>query len=528
MQSNIQKKIDHVVVLMMENRSLDNLLGWLYEHKQPHHFIPEGTPQQFNGLANADYANPLDLNDPHSEIKASKGTGNFRVPNPDPNEEFKHMNQQQYGLEIDKNTKHWLPKVHGSKPNMKGFLADYVTAKCSNEKIAPQIMQSYTPEDLTVLSSVAQQYAVSDNYHASSPTQTWPNRAFMHAGTSEGRVNNFPYLPYGSKTIFNVLKDEGVSWAVYKSSKIIPSLTRIQMTQLWHFDMDDNFKHVDDFIEACQNPDSNALPAYSFIEPSFVIEKGSTATSEHPPANVCAGDHFLEKIVNAVTSSPHFDKILFIINFDENGGCPDHVPPPWSAVPPDEKSKNSPSGFKFDRYGVRVPALFISPYINPQTCIRASKTPWLWHNNNDDQDVVRPFDHTSILAMLLDWKNIDRALLPSKRVLDAPKNVFDDLLASNANNYHSSFTALCTYKKPSLWTRLKSFIKHLFDKCAGEHSLTSLQKSIIAADLHYRKARSQGFKTDTFAREDEVNEILNKITTEKHMRSYFQSMNKTD
>lgn len=123
-----------------------------------------------------------------------------------------------------------------------------------------------------MLSGVAKKYAVSDNYHASSPTQTWPNRAFMHAGTSEGKVNNFPYLPYTSKTIFNVFEENQQSWAVYKSSEIIPSLTRLQMAQLWDPLLDDHFHHVDKFIDDCH---SGSLPAYSFIlSPVLLLRKG--------------------------------------------------------------------------------------------------------------------------------------------------------------------------------------------------------------------------------------------------------------
>ncbi|MBL4659089.1 MAG: hypothetical protein JKY19_01940 [Alcanivoracaceae bacterium] len=517
MQSNIQKKIDHVVILMMENRSLDNLLGWLYETKQPQHFLPAGTPEKYKGLTGTGYSNPLYLNVPSSEIKATKGKGHFRVPNPDPNESFKHMNKQLFGLEIDKSHCNWLPK-EGTIPSMQGFLADYRTAKCSNEKIASQIMQSYTPQNLTVLSGVAQQYAVSDNYHASCPTQTWPNRAFMHAGTSEGNVNNSPYSPYNSKTIFNVFEEANESWKVYKSSKIIPSLTRLQMCQLWDLELDDHFQHVDDFIDACNNPDKCTLPAYSFIEPSFVAEEGNNATSEHPPANVCAGDHFLQKIVNSVVNSQYFDKILLIVNYDEHGGCPDHVPPSWNAVPPDKKSLQSKSGFHFNRYGVRVPAPFVSPYILPKTCIRANDDPW---SSNPKQ----PFDHTSLLAMLLDWKNIDRKCLPSKRVQAAPKNLFDDLLAgkTDTNRPTQPFKAQCLFKKQSFWSRLKNFFKNLFGICADGYSLTSLQQSILIADLHYRIAQSNKFKTNERASQNAIDDLLSKVKTERQMHAHFQS-----
>lgn len=101
MTSNMQKKIKHVVVLMMENRSFDNLIGWLYEDSnQPKYFLPKDTPDHlkyYEGLSGVDYSNPLNLSDPSTTVKISKGVSNHQVPNPDPNEAFRLMNQQLFG-----------------------------------------------------------------------------------------------------------------------------------------------------------------------------------------------------------------------------------------------------------------------------------------------------------------------------------------------------------------------------------------------------------------------------------------------
>lgn len=515
MESNIKKKIKYVVVLMLENRSTDNLIGWLYDNDttKPKHFLPEHSPDAYKGLAGTNYSNPLNLNNPSEVVKASKGIINFRVPNPDPNEDFKFMNRQLFGLDIDKSTPGWLPP-EGAIPGMIGFLDDYTTAKCSNTKIAPQIMGTYTNEDLTVLSGLANSYAVSDNYHASCPTQTWPNRGFMHAGTSVGRVNNVPYEPYDVPTIFNAFEECGHSWNVYKSSEIIPSLTRIQMSKLWHTKFDNHFHHISKFIKDCA---LGELPAYSFLEPSFVTEEGTDATSEHPPANVCAGDHFLQKIWHAISSSRVFEETLFIINFDEHGGCPDHIPPNWTAKSPDKQSLPGDLGFEFNRYGVRVPAIFISPHIREQTVFRASKDPWT------NQSV--PYDHTSILAMLLDWKEIDRSKLLSKRVHCSPLNPFDELLAGDCRENSPILNASCQFSKQSCWQRLINFIRNLFGLCAKGYTLSSLQKSIIVADAHYRAYRKSAGKVQ-LASEDQIEELLHNIKTEADMVIHFEALNK--
>jgi len=514
MESNIKKNIKHVVVLMLENRSADNLIGWLYDDDcKPMHVLPEGSPDTYKGLAGTDYANPLDLNNPANVVKVTKGVDNFRVPNPDPNEDFKFMNRQLFGLDIDKSTPGWLP-AEGVTPGMIGFLDDYTTAKCCNDNIALQLMGSYTNEDLSVLSNIAKAYAVSDNYHASCPTQTWPNRAFMHAGTSLGRVNNFPYEPYDVPTIFNAFEECGHSWNVYKSSKILPSLTRIQMAQLWGPSLDGHFHHISKFIQDCASGD---LPAYSFLEPSFVIEKGADATSEHPPANVCAGDHYLQSIWQAISTSPSFAETLFIINFDEHGGCPDHVPPNWTAKSPGEDSSPGDLGFNFNRFGVRVPAIFVSPHIREKTVFRASKNPW------SKQSV--PYDHTSILAMLLDWKEIDRGRIKSNRVQCAPADPFDELLSGDCREHSPSLSASCHFTKLSCWRRLINFIRNLFGLCADGYSLSSLQKSIIVADAHYRSFRDSDGEVQ-LASEKQIEALLNNIKTEADMVAHFEALNR--
>ena len=498
MISRLQRNIKHVVVLMLENRSADNLIGWLYDDKTtPDHFFPTGSPKSYNGLHGANYGNPLNLSDPSTFIKATKGVSNFQVPNPDPNEYFKNMNQQLFGLDIDKSTKGWLPCPEYCKANMQGFLYDYSTAKHSSKKIAPQIMGTYTSKNLSLMSGLAKSYAVSDNYHASCPTQTLPNRSFMHAGTSLGRVNNYPYLPYAVPTIFNAFEDAGYSWGVYNPSEIIPSLTLMQMTHLWDPLLEGRFHSVSQFIKDCA---SGSLPDYSFLEPSFFFDIGTAPTSEHPPFNVCAGDHYLEVIWQAISSSPAFSETLFIVNFDEHGGCPDHVPPNWTAIAPDAKSKPGNLGFKFNRYGVRVPAIFVSPHIRSKTVFRASEDPW--------SDESRPYDHTSILAMLLDWKNIPRSALKSERVNSEPKHPFDELIENDCRTDVPVLAASCHLNTPT-----------------DVGCLTSLQKSIIVLALAYFRWHS-GATTSADPRMEQkaIADLLSGVKTEADVIKYFEQL----
>jgi phospholipase C len=242
------------------------------------------------------------------------------------------------------------------------------------------------------------------------PSQTWPNRAFAHAGTSVGHVNNGEIpdpLTWDVHTIFGVLTDTNHTWIVYSDTEFPPieSLTRAMFPELWPLAHGGNFQNLDQFVAACA---ANTLPQYSFLEPNFGTFSKTSENDDHPPSDVLGGEAFLGQIWKAVSTSPAFGETLLVITFDEHGGCYDHVLPPGNAVKPD----NSPAeeGFGFNRFGVRVPTILVSPYIQPGTVFRS--------------DTAVPLDHTSLLATLRDWLAIPQLqMLASQRVAAAP-NLF--------------------------------------------------------------------------------------------------------
>jgi len=393
--SSILPTIQHIVVAMFENRSLDNMLGGIYPSgTAPAAVLPGGSAAGFDGLQPG-LSNPASAayftGGASALVRVVPSAANSTVPNPDPQETFDNVTYQLYGPQ-------------GAAPNAKwplqGFVANYATTGVAD---ATQIMQCHSPAQLPILSSLARNYAVCDAWFASVPSQTWPNRAFVHAGTSNGRVNNGSPpdpLQWDVPTIFNVLQSIGVSWSVYSDAVLAPSLTRTMFPKLWDPLLDLHFHSFTAFVDACA---SNTLPRYSFIEPSFLLNPND----QHPPHDVNAGEVLLQSIWSAVSSSPGWAQTLLIITFDEHGGCYDHVLPPGGAVPPDPASRPGDSGFMFDRFGVRVPAVAVSPYIAPGTVFRS--------NTNV------PYDHTSILATLRDWIGINpAAMLPSARIAAAP------------------------------------------------------------------------------------------------------------
>jgi phospholipase C len=421
--ANGMSNISHVVVLMLENRSFDNLLGWLYGPGNPPSQVIGGNAGDppFFGLTTGSFWNPS-KSEGGENVFATEGTTGaspFTVPDTDPEEDFDDMNFQIFETENP---------TENQTATMRGFLINYAKTSSPNPLT---LMETYSPQQLTMLSGLAANFAVSDAWYASAPCQTWPNRAFVHLGTSCGRVNNFPYDPFDFdvSTIFNVLEANKSTWAVFNAGLII-SLARLQFPQLWDSSFDGHFLSITDFITQAQE---GTLPSYSFIEPTLMSIEG-TPDDEHPPHDVCLGEQFLQSIYSAVVNGKNWEKTLLIITYDEHGGCPDHMPPPWGAVPPDKQSDPGEEGFRFDRFGVRVPTILISPWIQAGTVFRSTTNV--------------PYDHTSILATLRDWLPIpEHRMLKSQRIKNAP--TFGNVLnLSQVRQDKPTITATCTPSAP--------------------------------------------------------------------------------
>lgn len=408
---NALQKIKHIVVLMLENRSFDNLLGWLYEGETP----PRG--QEFEGLR-ADLWNPLDNIDSDgipfieqvyiqkngvSKDKYSNKTiasePDFTLPKPDPGEGYKDTNHQLFQF-------YDVPLEYPPKPTNLGFVNNYKNAMLYGTLTygdAPtdprKIMTCYTPGQTPVLSTLAKQFAVCDQWFCSIPSQTLPNRDFVHAATSTGFVNNQPEANCDAPTIYNKIQDAisknnrtDLSWKIYSgTSKGQPfSLTRLIMTQLHDAAFNPNFVLINEFYKDAA---AGNLPSYSFLEPQF---SNPGQNDQHPPSDIRAGEQLIADIYNAVVNSHAWEETLLIITYDEHGGCYDHVAPPGHAAAPDKSGKAGQYGFTFNRFGVRVPAVLVSPYIQSGTICRPAG--------------YTPFDHTSILATVRNCFKLDAPL----------------------------------------------------------------------------------------------------------------------
>jgi phospholipase C len=362
--------IEHVVVLMLENRSFDHMLGYLYHDSG--NVSPLGQP--FAGLTgNESCPGSNGSAVPVRQITPTTPNA-YLLPGADPGEGYAATNNQLYSSPT--------APTAGTVATMTGFVTDYAAAITANKAkgwyVVPgttedMIMACHTPTTLPVLGGLAQGFAVCDHWFCSAPTMTMPNRAFACAGTSQGHLDD-KTKAFSVPSIFGLLGKHGVSWRIYGD-------TRAPLTKM-------------DFPDTIKAPKANSgllkdfhadaaagkLPAYAFLEPSW----GSTGNSQHPNYDVALGEQLILEVYRAVRSGPAWNSTLLIITYDEHGGCYDHVPPPWSATPPD--STAGEFGFDFSRFGPRVPTVLVSPFIQAGTVFRPPGP--------------TPLDHTSILATI--------------------------------------------------------------------------------------------------------------------------------
>lgn len=493
---------DHVVVVMLENRSFDNILGGLYSNGVPAE-APLG--KTFNGIfkdgvIKPDLTNPIptdapDNPDKKTEIAVSL-TSNYFQPFPDPGETYPHVNTQLFNLPDCKNKGDKHPPFNLPTPvppaSMKGFVTDYIENLTYNETKHPpkppkfekyaQIMQCFDPTALPVLTTLATEFAVFDQWYCSVPSQTWCNRAFWNAGTSWGHVvngassdtaheleNTIGWVEDSiGKTIFNQIQDSEseLSWKIY-TDDIIP------LTGIIHFralkDHVSHFKNVyNDFMDDCKN---GTLPSYSFVEPRFILNHNDMHPSSYNKTlidgkeavgSVLLGEKFVLDVYNAVKSSKgdkdgkgsSWKNTLLIITFDEHGGCYDHVAPPVDAVPPCLNGKKPWMGFNYDRLGIRVPMIMVSANIAKNTVV------------NDRMD------HTSFMKTMQE-----------KWARTAP-NKFPPLTArvEASPEFHSSVFTSPEKRPPEDWPspKLAKPIPAEQEKLDCSHQpLNDLQKSIV-------------------------------------------------
>ncbi|HEY4842785.1 MAG TPA: alkaline phosphatase family protein [Terriglobales bacterium] len=389
--------IEHVFVLMLENRAFDHMLGFSGITGQD---AATAASTQINGLTGSELNN---FNG--NTYRVNRGADD--VMPVDPGHEFTNVLEQLCGPAAIYPSGGAYPTINNT-----GFVASYVAS--GGTANPGGVMKCFAPEQLPVLVALAQEFAVCDNWHASIPGPTWPNRMFVHAASSGG-LDHSPTteeivewetvggFQFKAGSIFDALKKKEVSQRLYAGDDfpMVAALKGISLFDIRHYS---NFAS-----DLCQ-------PSYPYnyvlIEPSYdVLNDYENSTSQHPLTDITLGEGLIKETYEAIRNSPRWNSSVLIITWDEHGGFFDGAIPPAAVAPGDTapRDKNNQYGFTFQQYGPRVPAVVISPLV-PKNVIDH-----------------RLYDHASIPATIEALFNI--APLTQR---DAKANRLDALLSLSA------------------------------------------------------------------------------------------------
>lgn len=339
--------IKHVVALMLENHSFDQMLGCMQ-------------------LANSD-VDGVDVSNPRSNLDKDG---------------VAHKQQETDEVQVAHDPKHEFVNVRTQlQNNNSGFLLDYsATYPHSSPEDRDQIMGFYGLGKLHALHALAKEFTICDRWFSSLPGPTWPNRFFALTGTSSGEVempnglqqlNPLWYLHQRQDTIFDRLNEKQRSWIVYYYDFPNSWLLLHQLS----FGNRRRYHKIDEFFNAAVRNEAS-FPDFVFIEPKYF---GQDQNDDHPPHNVIKAEKLVADVYNAIRSNPDlWASTLLVVYFDEHGGFYDHVVPP-PAVPPDDKTEK----YGFNQLGLRVPCLLISPWVGRRV-----------------EHTI--FDHTSLLKYMID------------------------------------------------------------------------------------------------------------------------------
>jgi phospholipase C len=368
--------IEHVFVVMLENRSFDHLLGFSGIQGKD----PSGAPTKLDGLTGRESNRSLAGNS-----IAVSSPADFLMDY-GPGHEFKDVKEQICGKGGTYSSP--SPPVGQYDPNINngGYISNF---SLYNRKDPESIMKCYSPDQLPVLTTLAKEFVVCDRWFSSLPGPTWPNRFFIHAASSGGLDDSpsfsreftsvlYDGFKFDNGTIYDRLDDGKLDWMIYSGDEFPQALSIAGMRAQF----DKHFRPFKQFSQDVSNPKFSA--SYVFLEPDYHAFTGKFrgGTSQHPNDDVTSGERLLKDIYEAIRGSPIWEKSLLLITYDEHGGFYDHVVPPVGVPPGDSITSpgNNHNSFDFRQLGVRVPTIVISPLVAKGTIDHTT------------------YDHASVLA----------------------------------------------------------------------------------------------------------------------------------
>ena len=349
--------IKNIVIVMMENRSFDHMLGYLSLDPTNRKDVDGQSldPDWLKRFTNFDEGNAIQ---PFHSLDPQTMPAAFDPPH----------ERNNIAAQID-------PRQDDSFP-LNGFVSS-IPPKISTDPAVRRLVMSYFgAEQAPVNDFFAKNFTVCDRWFCSLPAGTQPNRLMSMGGCSMIDVNT-TILP-DQQLVYDWLNERNISWRVYHQE--IPFFT-LMLRWLPSILFSDKFRLFEQMESDLRNTPPDQLPQVIFVEPTYQDSPHTgTSTDDHAPAGISDGQEFLMEVYKAVTASPAFWKSsLLIVDYDEHGGFFDHVAPPLIPTnPPDGAEWSVP----FQSLGVRTPAFVISPFVSPGA---------VSHNL---------LDHTSVLKLL--------------------------------------------------------------------------------------------------------------------------------
>jgi phospholipase C len=329
---NLAAKIDHVVVVMMENRSYDHVLG--YRAQPPFNDGADGLTQAMVDKINAAPEGPFAIRAMREAAFKSNDFGlKTRLP--------KSVGHETHDVKQQLEKKTAGPEGHPTINSPKGFIENFEPrlvlkpGETPHNVVPNDVLGYYEPLDLPFYGYLAEHYAYCDRYYCAHPGPTLPNRMYSLTGDLQHDRYGFPivdnntgdnFLLSRTPTLYDMLTRKGISWRVYESA---PSITMLRMFARYATNNTDivPLGPVNDpFAQLRADVANNRLPAYTAIEPAM---HHHPQNDDHPDADMYRGQIFLQGVYNTLRSNPEvWKKTLLIITYDEHGGLYDHVVPP--------------------------------------------------------------------------------------------------------------------------------------------------------------------------------------------------------
>jgi phospholipase C len=350
-------EIQNVVVMMLENRAFDHMLG----------YMARGGPfgdVRVDGLANGtDYCNLRDLLDPSQGKICVSDAGKDKVPY-DPNHGFAATTERIFGCKWE----HTEGTPCNNMTSTTGIndMSGFVQSAIFNGKDGNNEMEAWPPEKVPVITTLAKEFALFDRFFASHPGSTYPNRQFVLSGTAHGMTDTGNQVPKGGfpqKTVLRSFEESGLDWRMYYEDSLAWAIFMkdVQRPEAQPFILKMNQFYAD--------AKSGSLANFTFLEPRISASSAAKddptyglANHQHPQASVKEGERWMKNVYEALRASPQWNNTLLLVTYDEHGGFYDHVGPPQTGVPnPDGICTKE--GFPYTRLGIRVPTIAISPWI---------------------------------------------------------------------------------------------------------------------------------------------------------------------